>query len=630
MRSADALCVIFMNKRVFQIFFILLLAAFPVRLLAETSFVIPGRYIVKFQDSVNAKTQQRKYQKIKLLDFPAKNKRRKRYHRFYNECAKLKRQNSNIVACSPDFVIKTAASDPYIFNCDQAANCNWAVENVKDTDLDLQQAWEISEGSPNIIVAVLDTGVDLNHEDLAANIWVNPGEIPANSIDDDGNGYIDDIRGINVFDNSQPIDKNGHGTHVAGIIAAIRGNNFAIAGAAPKVKVLPIKILDDKGYGTIAGAIKGLEYLIDLAENRGIQIHVMNNSWGGLLPAGHESIAMLRDIFTSANEAGILSVAAAGNNGFNNDHYSYYPANLNLPNKIAVAATNFEGRIASFSNRGGNSVHIAAPGANIRSLLAAQAPLTFGTAREGGTVLASGTSMSAPYVSAAIALIAAHFPSLTHLEIKDRLLNRVYPLPVEDSGKTITSGRLNIYYALSEGDIPVPTPLPTLTPTVAPSSTPTPSFDTDDFESPNPAITAIPTSVFEPLDPDTKVMSPQLSIFPIQFLQKTQPENHISARHANLLIIESSEKYPIKDFKLRISRNRCLVREFALSGATQIRAILRLRRNARSLKKIRVQLTGPASDIHFDQNIQVKQRVKTRKRAVCKSLKRNIIVHGSN
>ncbi len=246
----------------------------------------------------------------------------------------------------------------------------WGLNNTGQTggtpgaDISAPGAWDFTTGNNNVVVAIIDTGVDYTHQDLAANMWINPGEIPGNGIDDDGNGYVDDIYGIDVINNdSSPFDDCGHGTHVAGTIGASGNNSIGVTGINWRIQILACKFLDRTGGGYIDGALKCLEYVRSL-KDRGVNIVATNNSWGG----GGYSQA-LYDAINAQRE--ILFIAAAGNSHADNDQTGFYPADYFLPNLIAVAATDHNDNIASFSNYGRRSVFVGAPGANVLSTLPA-------------------------------------------------------------------------------------------------------------------------------------------------------------------------------------------------------------------------------------------------------------------
>ena len=254
----------------------------------------------------------------------------------------------------PDYIISINTNDTYydllwgLRNTGQNIRGN---NGTPDADIDAPEAWTQLNNPSEILVGIIDTGVDYNHEDLSAHIWTNPGEIAGNRIDDDGNGYVDDVHGYNTKrDNGDPMDDNGHGTHVAGTIGAVGDNGKGIVGVSQHVKIIACKFLDRNGSGFTSDAIDCFNYLNKLKQD-GHDVLVTNNSWGG----GGFSIALF-----NAMNSSILHVAAAGNLGVNVDDSPHYPSSYNLDNIIAVAATDFNDNFASFSNYG-NTVDIAAP-----------------------------------------------------------------------------------------------------------------------------------------------------------------------------------------------------------------------------------------------------------------------------
>jgi subtilisin family serine protease len=298
----------------------------------------------------------------------------------------------------------------------------------KGADIGATKAWKLTTGSDEVKVAVIDTGVDYLHEDLKNNILVNTKEIPNNGIDDDGNGYIDDVYGYNFAeDKPNAMDDNRHGTHCAGTIGAEGNNNLGVAGVNWKVKILPVKFLTAKGSGSLEGAIKAIEY----ATKMGVQ--VMSNSWGG----GNYSKA-LEEAIVKAKNKGILFVAAAGNESNNNDKRATYPAGFKVDNVISVAAISNQDKRASFSNYGQKTVHIAAPGVNILSTV----PMD-----KGKYAVFSGTSMATPHVAGAAALLWSVNKNMTYKDIKERLISTVDKV-AELETTSISGGRLNVYNAL--------------------------------------------------------------------------------------------------------------------------------------------------------------------------------------
>ena len=342
---------------------------------------------------------------------------------------------TDVVSTSPDFRVQIAATanDPGITNL-------WGLENSgqggrADADIDVEQAWKYGTSS-SVIVAVIDTGVDYNHVDLASNIWSNVGEIAGNGLDDDRNGYVDDIRGWNFAnDNNNPMDNNGHGTHVAGTIGAVGNNATGISGINWNVQIMPLKFLDAKGSGMISDAVAAIDY----ARINGAKI--INASWGS-----SDFSSALQSAIARFQSAGGIFIAAAGNEGANNAVRPSYPANISLTNVISVAASTSSDTLANFSNYGAN-VDIAAPGSGIYS--------TLPNNRYG---YLSGTSMAAPHVAGAMALLWGQNPSLSDKQLIDLVMKNTDAIL---RGPT-QFGRLNIgsAAAAAKGD--------TATDTVAP------------------------------------------------------------------------------------------------------------------------------------------------------------------
>jgi hypothetical protein len=350
----------------------------------------------------------------------------------------------------------------------------WALDNtgqysgVAGTDIRAAEAWGITTGSKEVVVAVIDSGVDINHPDLSANIWTNPGEIAGNGLDDDGNGFVDDVHGWDFVDNDNlPHDGYGHGTHIAGIIGAVANNGMGVAGIAWRVSIMPLRFQDNRGVGYTSTLLAALDYATMMRRDFGINIVVTNNSW----EAGNFSLVMEAAI-RRQGEAGITFVAAAGNNGRNTDLEPAYPGGYDLPNVIVVASHGSSGQLAGSSNYGTTSVDLAAPGLTIKSTLPG-----------GGYGILSGTSMAAPQVTGAIALLAAAKPDITVAEVRAAILGSTAPTPGL-VGKVATDGRLDAYAALlaigatpttlEPGPAPTPEPEPEPEPSPTPTPTPTP------------------------------------------------------------------------------------------------------------------------------------------------------------
>lgn len=301
------------------------------------------------------------------------------------------------------------------------------------------QAWDLHTGSSSVVVADIDTGMRYTHQDLAANAWTNTGEIAANGIDDDGNGFIDDVFGWDFFFNdSNPIDDaGGHGTHTAGTIGAVGNNNLNVTGVCWNVKIMPIKIYSPVGTDSTSAMLINAYNYITMMKNRGVNIRATNNSYGGCGEAcGYDQAT--KDALDAMGDAGIINAFAAGNSNANNDTTPSYPVSYNSPSIIGVASSTSTDARSSFSSYGPTTVDLAAPGSNILSTWA-----TSNTA----TSTISGTSMATPHVTGAAALLSSYNPSLSPASIKASLLNNVDALPVW-SGLVKTGGRLNVFKAM--------------------------------------------------------------------------------------------------------------------------------------------------------------------------------------
>lgn len=306
-------------------------------------------------------------------------------------------------------------------------------------------AWDASIGSPTRLVAVIDSGADLTHPDLAANIWVNPKEIAGNGRDDDRNGYKDDVNGYDfVNKDSVPQDDYGHGSHVAGIVAAVGNNTTGVAGVAWGTKVVVVKALDEGGSGYISDVAKALDYITDL-KRRGAPIVAVNLSLGG----STYSSALYRAIERARNYD-ILVVAAAGNTADNNDAVPSYPANFKLDNIISVAATDQTAQLADYSNYGPTSVHLAAPGSAILSVALQGFYPDLYTSMQ-------GTSMASPHAMGIAALIAAANTTLSAMQVRSVLLSTTRSLE-SLTGLVLTGGIANasqgVATALQTGGLP--------------------------------------------------------------------------------------------------------------------------------------------------------------------------------
>ena len=398
---------------------------------------VAGEYIIKYRSGVGGMA------KSQLLNRHGLQRR----HSFNTIDAQLVKMPLRMQALGVSSLLEELAADPAVefiepnyrlypmetpISGDAGAAYLWGLKNYGQViqgiagtlgiDINLQNAWHFSQGSPEVLVAVIDTGIDISHPELAEAIWTNPGEIAGNGNDDDGNGFTDDVQGWDflngdnsVFD-SAVIDK--HGTHCAGVIAAAR-NADGVVGVAPGIKILPLKFMDSNG-GDTAKAIAAIEYA------RAAGAKIVNCSWGG--PYG--SLALRETIANS----GMLFVAAAGNAAsgspqVNIDISPLYPASFDLNNIIVVAAVNNRGALASFSYYGPNSVDVAAPGENIFSTLPGN---NYG--------FMSGTSMAAPHVSGIAALaMSAGYTDIA--AVRQRILDSALLHPLSSlSGRVLTGG----------------------------------------------------------------------------------------------------------------------------------------------------------------------------------------------
>ena len=293
---------------------------------------------------------------------------------------------------------------------------------------------DFTVGDGSVIVANIDTGVDYTHPDLAANMWRNPLEIPGNHVDDDGNGYVDDVFGIDTANHdSDPMDDQGHGTHTAGTVAAVGNNGIGVVGVNWNARILACKFLDASGYGTDAGAIECFNYIV-AQRNRAVNVRVSSNSWGGARGSTPPASALIAAI-DAAGAVGIVNIFGAGNDGTDNDIAPFDPASYPSPSIVAVASSGATDRKSSFSNYGATSVDLAAPGENILS-----------TYPGADYASLSGTSMATPHVAGVAALLAQLDPSLSAEAIKALLIENV-DQSSRWTGRVASGGRLNAYKA---------------------------------------------------------------------------------------------------------------------------------------------------------------------------------------
>jgi subtilisin family serine protease len=308
-------------------------------------------------------------------------------------------------------------------------------------DIGATRAWELTTGSDDVVVAILDTGTDLSHPDLAPNAWVNTREVAGNGVDDDSNGFVDDIHGWNFVRNSGAVFETAnvdfHGTAVAGVIGARGNNGIGVSGIAWRVKLLALKFLSAEG-GSTSDAVKAINYAIALRK-KGVNLRVINASWGG--PG---NVASLRSAIMAAGDAGILFVSAAGNGGAdgvgdNIDDKPDYPSawTSEIPSLISVAALDMTDQLTEFSNYGLKNVCVGAPGEQIVTTLP-----------ESSYGWGSGTSFAAPHVSGIAALIWSRESSLSPTRVRERIVSTAEPV-LSLASKSINAGRANAFYASS-------------------------------------------------------------------------------------------------------------------------------------------------------------------------------------
>ena len=299
-------------------------------------------------------------------------------------------------------------------------------------------AWDLTTGDSSVVVADIDTGFDYTHEDLMANAWTNPGEIPNNGIDDDGNGFVDDYYGYDFrFNDPDPMDENGHGTHTAGTLGAVGNNMLGVAGVAWHVKIMGIKIYNEFADDSTSAMVINAYNYVRMMKNRGVNIRVTNNSYGGCPETCDNDIAV-KDAIDALGDAGVLNVFVAGNSGTNNDVDPFFPASYDSPSIMSVGGSDQnDNRIFNYGQR---SVDVAAPGSIIKSTV----PESLQPAKYWNL---SGTSMSAPHVTGAAALLAMYNPALSAASLKATLINSADVLP-QFTGFNRANGRLNVRNAL--------------------------------------------------------------------------------------------------------------------------------------------------------------------------------------
>jgi subtilisin family serine protease len=341
------------------------------------------------------------------------------------------RSDPNVLYAEPNYIVRTGAlpNDPDFSLQWGLRNTGQTIEGSRGTagaDIDAVSAWAHSTGSRNVVIAMIDTGVDYTHPDLVGNIWKNQRETPGNRVDDDRNGYIDDIRGWDFRNrDADPFDDNGHGTHCAGILGASGNNGIGGSGVMQRVSLLPLKFLNAEGWGNKADEVKAILYA------RAAGATIICCSIGSTSYSATERSAI--------EETNALFVCAAGNTGSNNDVTPVYPASYSSGNIIAVAATDNRDRLADFSSFGKNTVDLGAPGLDIYSTLS-----------DGQYGCMSGTSMATAMVAGAAGLVKSRYPSLPPASVRLRILQNIDTL-ASLKGRVASGGRLNAFRALMAG-----------------------------------------------------------------------------------------------------------------------------------------------------------------------------------
>lgn len=437
---------------------------------------------------------------------------------------------SDISLAQPDFIIQADAvpNDP-------SFSQQWAYRapSANVGGIGAVGGWSVNTGTRQTIVAVIDSGVDYNHPDLAANMWRNPGEIAGNGRDDDGNGWIDDVHGVNFFNNNgNPMDAFGHGTHVAGVIGAVGNNARGVSGVAWQTQIMALRFMGPDGSGLTSDAVRAIDYAV----TNGARI--INASWGG----GAYNAPLLAAI-GRAQQAGAIVVTSAGNAGNNIDVSPSYPAGYSVytDNMVTVAATDQSDRLVGWSNFGARSVSLAAPGVNILSTL-----------QGGGYGLKSGTSMAAPIVSGALALLWDANPQWNYRQVIDRLLSTVDPLPTL-AGRTVSGGRLNLTRLLAGS------------PPVNPPSVPPP-----------------PTTAAGPRVTNAEFSGPRAGVFDRAVITFSHPVNPSSFTPSDVVATGPSGSFPISSvlpiansnntrFNLMFSRQQTVNGNYSMTIGPDIR-----------------------------------------------------------
>lgn len=349
--------------------------------------------------------------------------------------ARLASQHAIIRYAEPDYIVRSFLEPDDTFYLDGSL---WGLLNTgqnggtSGSDISAPEGWDIRTDAAEVVVGIIDTGIRTSHEDLSPNLWINPAETD-DDIDNDGNGYIDDLHGINAIRLSgDPLDDQGHGSHVAGTIGADGNNGAGVTGVAWNVRLMALKFLSSSGGGAVSDAILCIGYGVDNGAD------ILSNSWGGSAYS-----RALHDAVEQARDAGVLFVVAAGNASTDNDIVPVFPGSLPVDNVVTVASTDRNDALSSFSSFGQGSVDLAAPGSAI---------LSAGIDSDDDYATLNGTSMATPHVSGALALLRAEFPGDAYGQLINRLYRGTDPLPALAEGIVATEGRLNLAGALGTVD----------------------------------------------------------------------------------------------------------------------------------------------------------------------------------
>ncbi len=384
---------------------------------------VPGEFLIRFKDITRAKAflsnpANRALGEYRVLQTPVAPMALVRFSNPADSARQLRAMTGidHIQYIEPNYIYRVPAGmdqadarfnrEPKQPNDDKFKEL-WGLYNTGDqgglagADVNALKAWQVTTGRKEVLIAVIDTGIDYTHPDLAANMWKNEKEIPGNAKDDDGNGFVDDVYGYDFANHdADPMDDNRHGTHCAGTIGAVQNNKIGVAGVMGQVRLMPVKFLTAGGSGSLAAAVEAIGYATKMGA------HVMSNSWGG----GGYSAALFEAI-KLAESRGQVFVAAAGNSRSDNDVNPTYPAGYQVSNVISVAAMERTGKPASFTCYGKKTVHVAAPGVNIVS-----------TTPNNTYQSLSGTSMATPHVAGIVGLVLSKQGTRAAPTMRERLI----------------------------------------------------------------------------------------------------------------------------------------------------------------------------------------------------------------